>query len=82
MEIDIASSPVIGKIMRLSKETTVIVLDDDSHSYIACLPIGAIVRIKSMTCFHSALFVAAWSGTDFLIFDRDLSDAVVIEEHE
>lgn len=75
------SSPV-GKFLRLAKDTTVTIIEENDRFQFISLPEGTILKIKSIDCIRPRLFVGAWLGKELLIYERDVSDALVFDEHQ
>jgi hypothetical protein len=72
------SSPV-GKFLRLAKSATVTVVEEHDRCYFTSLPEGTILTIKSIDCTRPTVFVGVWLGKELLVYERDISDALVFE---
>jgi hypothetical protein len=79
----IMPSALVGKVLQLQKEITVIAKNPKGLSFIASLPKGAVVELTEAAPFLSpTMLVAQSSDREFLIYERDLSDATVLTESQ
>lgn len=75
-------SSSIGKFLRLAKNTTVTVVEENDRFYFVSLPEGTVLKIKSIDCVRPTVFVGAWLGKELLVYERDVLDALVFDEHQ